>query len=147
MLHRAGKASTRRRPVNSALGAGHFSASSVLNSGLCFATDIAFASALACMPSFPAGTGRLIQPVTSEDTRPPLVACLRPHPRATRPPRSLFAHKLYPGLAPVRPGRAFARAAPNLSLKRTANGMAPWPRGAQAYHAPHGQGTTPLSAV
>jgi hypothetical protein len=34
---------------------------------------------------------------------------------------------------------------PNPSLKRSANGMAPWPRGAHAsYHAPRGQGTTPL---
>jgi hypothetical protein len=38
-------------------------------------------------------------------------------------------------------------APPNLALKRTANGMAPWPRGAQVYHAPHGQGAMPSSAV
>jgi hypothetical protein len=34
-----------------------------------------------------------------------------------------------------------------MSLKRTANSMAPWPRGAQVYHAPRGKGTTPLSAA
>ena len=32
------------------------------------------------------------------------------------------------------------------TFNRTANGMAPWPRGAVAHHAPRGQGTMPLSA-
>jgi hypothetical protein len=36
------------------------------------------------------------------------------------------------------------RLRPNPSLKRSANGMAPWPRGAALrYHAPRGQGATP----
>ena len=34
----------------------------------------------------------------------------------------------------------------NLTLNRTANGMAPWPRSALVHHAPHGQGTMPSSA-
>ncbi len=34
----------------------------------------------------------------------------------------------------------------NLTLNRTANGMAPWPRGAVVHHAPRGQGAMPSSA-
>jgi hypothetical protein len=34
-------------------------------------------------------------------------------------------------------------ALPNPSLKLSPNGMAPGPRGALAYHAPHGPGTMP----
>jgi len=34
----------------------------------------------------------------------------------------------------------------NLTLNRTANGMAPWPRGALVHHAPRGQGAMPSSA-
>mgnify|MGYP003512975662 CR=1 FL=1 len=36
---------------------------------------------------------------------------------------------------------------PNPSLERTANGMAPWPRGAVVHVAPLGQGATPSSAA
>jgi len=35
---------------------------------------------------------------------------------------------------------------PNWSFNRTANGMAPWPRGSVVHHLPRGQGATPLSA-
>ncbi len=35
---------------------------------------------------------------------------------------------------------------PNPSLKRTANGVPPWPRGRVVYHRPRGQGATPLAA-
>jgi hypothetical protein len=35
---------------------------------------------------------------------------------------------------------------PNKSFNRTANGMAPWPRGAVVHHAPRGRGATPSSA-
>ena len=35
---------------------------------------------------------------------------------------------------------------PNKSFNRTANGMAPWPRGAVVHHAPRGQGAMPSSA-
>jgi hypothetical protein len=34
-----------------------------------------------------------------------------------------------------------------MSLKRTANGMAPRPRGAKVYHAPRGRGAMPSSAA
>jgi hypothetical protein len=33
-----------------------------------------------------------------------------------------------------------------MAFNRTANSKAPWPRGAQVYHAPHGQGTLLSSA-
>jgi hypothetical protein len=33
-----------------------------------------------------------------------------------------------------------------MALNRTANSKAPWPRGAQVYHAPHGQGALLSSA-
>ena len=36
---------------------------------------------------------------------------------------------------------------PNPSFKRTANGVAPWPRGRAVYHRPRGQGATPLAAA
>ncbi len=36
---------------------------------------------------------------------------------------------------------------PNPSLKRTANGVPPWPRGRVGYHRPRGQGATPLAAA
>jgi hypothetical protein len=36
---------------------------------------------------------------------------------------------------------------PNPSFKRTANGVAPWPRGRVVYHRPRGQGATPLAAA
>jgi hypothetical protein len=36
---------------------------------------------------------------------------------------------------------------PNPSLERTANGMAPWPRGAVVHVAPRGQGAIPSSAA
>jgi len=32
-----------------------------------------------------------------------------------------------------------------MSFKRSANGMAPWPRSALLHHAPRGQGATPSS--
>jgi hypothetical protein len=35
---------------------------------------------------------------------------------------------------------------PNPSLEGTSTGKAPWPRGAQEYHAPRGQGASPLPA-
>ena len=35
---------------------------------------------------------------------------------------------------------------PNWSFNRTANGMAPWPRGSVVHHLPRGQGATPSSA-
>ncbi len=38
-------------------------------------------------------------------------------------------------------------AEPNPSLKRTANGVPPWPRGRVGYHRPRGQGATPLAAA
>ena len=37
-------------------------------------------------------------------------------------------------------------ARPHRSFNRTANGIAPWPRSAQVYPAPHGQGAMPSSA-
>jgi len=40
-----------------------------------------------------------------------------------------------------------ARVTPNPSLERTANGVAPWPRGAVVHVAPRGQGATPSSAA
>ena len=35
---------------------------------------------------------------------------------------------------------------PNWSFNRTANGMAPWPRGSVVHHLPRSQGTTPSAA-
>ena len=49
-------------------------------------------------------------------------------------------------LAWLASARSTPRMPPNRSFNRTANGMAPWPRGAVVHHAPRGQGTTPSSA-
>jgi hypothetical protein len=36
---------------------------------------------------------------------------------------------------------------PNPSLERTSTGRAPWPRGAQEYDAPRGQGALPVASA
>ena len=76
--------------------------------------------------------------------------------RATPPPRARRLPPLNPnrrGAAPVgaitliRCHTEAERVRPNPSLERTANGVAPWPRGAVVHVAPRGQGATPSSAA
>lgn len=65
---------------------------------------------------------RPVRPVQAARNAPPSVLV---------PPARLIAAELSRHRATAW-GHIFQRALPNMSLKRTANGVAPWPRGAKA---------------
>ena len=174
ILHLAGKASIRRRPVNSALGCvskklGVYSAS--------LHQQPSRASAGRSVPRGPRSTMQRLQEPSS--TKAALRGCRSVHTES-KPQGQFHGRAAYERTGSLVQGRAggagrqsprsanfqavagsyrpasvrfncslpFAHwsTQPNLSFNRTANGVSPWPRGSVVHHLPRGQGATPSSA-
>ena len=152
IMHRAGLASCRRRPLSSNVRRCPMqSAKPKAEPSSCCGQPVQARAGSTPNPSAPrSGCG---------DRKTMVVRWLelRAHQRSSaRPrPRSRFGHRpswrvSWPsfGTIAVRCQLSFVvGAAPNSAFKRTANSVAPWPGGRGVYHRPRGQGATLSSAA
>ncbi len=71
----------------------------------------------------------------------------RPRSKSVQRPSLCAGWPSFGSSASCGPGTFVVGAAPNSAFKRTANSVAPWPRGRGVYHRPRGQGATLPSAA